>query len=108
MKQVGLLEAVQAGRILLVGTFLHFKKESIAYSDRKTGKPAVFDKIEYSILGANGVVFVQPDTRKMPGFDIAKFACPFKQGAKVVVDIERMEVDRGTTTISGTVELLEA
>jgi len=107
MTKAKLLEAFNAGKILLVGKAMHFKKEVIAYRDRSTGKPATFDKVEFAVLGANGVVFVQPDTRKIPGFDMGKYENPFKPGQDVVVTIDTMSVDKGITTISGTVESLD-
>jgi len=108
MKQANLTEAVMSGKLLLVGTFLHMKKEVVKYSDRQTKQAAEFNKVEYAVLGSNGVVFVQPDTRKMPGFNMEKFVCPFKSNDRVVVEVERIMVDKGISTIAGTIEKLEA
>lgn len=107
MKQAELLAAFNAGKIVVVGKFLHFKAETIAYRDRVSGKPATFDKIEFTVMTANGVVFVQPDTRRIPGFDIAKYKPPFAENAKVVVEIQSMVVEKGVTTIGGTIEALD-
>jgi len=108
MKQAGLVGAIQAGKILFVGKFLLMKKDVVAYRDRESGQPATFNKVEYQVLGADGVVFVQPDTRKIPGFKMETHTCPFKQMQDVVVTIEKMEVSKGQTTIAGTIEALEA
>jgi len=99
---------MKAGHILLVGSMMHFSKEVIAYRDPKTKEPATFNKVQFTVLGANGVVFVQPDTRRMPGFKMETFVSPFKIGQPVVVDVERITVERGVTTIQGMVEPLEA
>lgn len=106
MKQSEVTAAFNAGKIITVATFLHFKKETVAYRDDK-GKPATFDKLEFACLAASGVVFVQPDTRKIPGFDIHTFKCPFVPNDKVVVEIDKLEVVRGVTSIGGTVSKLE-
>lgn len=106
MKLAEVTAAFNAGKILTVATFMHFKKEVVAYRG-KDGKPATFDKIEFACLTANGVVFVQPDTRRMVGFDMETYKCPFKQGDKVVVEINSMTIDKGITTIGGTVSPLE-
>lgn len=107
MKQAEVIKQFESGRILTIGQFLFFKKEVVAYRDSKTGKPATFDKVEFAVLTANGVVLVQPDTRKIPDFDFAKFECPFKQMDKVVVEIDSMTVDKGVTTIGGKISKLE-
>lgn len=106
MKQAEVIAAFNAGKILTVATFLHFKKEVVAYRG-KDGKPATFDKVEYACLSANGIVFVQPDTRKMVGFDMETYKCPFKSGDKVVVEINSMAIDKGITTIGGTIQPLD-
>lgn len=106
MKQAEVISAFNAGKILTVATFLFFKKEKVGYRG-KDGRPAEFDKIEFSVLTANGIVFVQPDTRKIPGFDMETYKCPFKPNDKVVVEIVSMSVDKGITTIGGTVSPLE-
>jgi len=106
MKQTEVTAAFNAGKILTVAVFLHFKKEVVAYRS-KDGKPATFDKIEYACLTANGIVFVQPDTRRMPGFDMETHKCPFKPNDRVVVEINSMSVDKGITTIGGMVSPLE-
>jgi len=106
MKQVEVIAAFNAGKILTVATFLHFKKEVVAYRG-KDGKPATFDKIEFSVLTANGIAFVQPDTRRIPGFDMETYKCPFVPNQRVVVEISSMQVDKGITTIGGTVAPLD-
>lgn len=108
MKQSQILEQIKAGKILFIGKFLHMKKEKVAYRDRETKQSASFDKLEFSLLGANGVVFVQPDTRKIPGFKIETYESPFKAGQEVVVEVEKMQVERGQTTIAGNVTVLES
>jgi len=100
------MAAFNAGKIITVATFLHFKKEVVAYRG-KDGKPATFDKIEYACLTANGIVFVQPDTRRIPGFDMENYKCPFKPNDKVVVELVSMTVDKGITTIGGSVSPLD-
>jgi len=107
MKKADVVAAFESGKIVTIGVFLHFKKEVIAYRDSKTGKPATFDKLEYAVLTANGVVMVQPDTRKIPDFDFAKFECPFKQMDKVVVEVHTMSVNLGVTTIGGNITKLD-
>jgi len=106
MKKAEVLAAFEAGKILTVATFLHFKKEVVAYRG-KDGKPATFDKIEFACLTANGIVFVQPDTRRIPGFDMETYKSPFQPSQKVVVEIFSMIVDKGITTIGGTVSVLD-
>jgi len=106
MKQAEVIAAFNAGKILTVATFLHFKKEVVAYRG-KDGKPATFDKIEFAVLTANGIVFVQPDTRRIPGFEMETYKCPFKPNDKVVVEITSMAVDKGITTIGGTLAVLD-
>lgn len=106
MKQNEVIAAFNAGKILTVATFLHFKKEVVAYRG-KDGRPATFDKIEYTVLTANGVAFVQPDTRRIPGFDMETFKCQFQPNQKVVVEIATMTVDKGITTIGGSLSPLE-
>jgi len=101
------MAAFNAGKIITVATFLHFKKETIGYRDRVSGKPATFDKIEFTVLTAGGVVFVQPDTRRIPNFEMDKYTCPFKPNDKVVVEIQSMSIDKGVTTIGGTIEKLD-
>lgn len=108
MKESELLASVKAGQLLLVGTFVHFKKEVVPYRDRKTGQPATFDKVEFQVLTANGVVSVQPDTRKIPGFKMDSYRCPFKPQQPVVVIVEGMVTERGNTTIAGSISALEA
>jgi len=106
MKQVEVTAAFNAGKILTVATFCHFKKEVVAYRG-KDGKPATFDKIEFAVLTANGIVFVQPDTRKIPGFEMDTYKCQFKPNDRVVVEINSMAIEKGITTIGGTVSPLE-
>jgi len=106
MKHAEVVAAFNAGKILTVATFLFFKKEVVAYRG-KDGKPATFDKIEYSVLTANGIAFVQPDTRRIPGFEMDKFVCPHKANDRVVVEIQTMTVDKGIVTIGGIVYPLE-
>jgi len=107
MKQNQLIDAIKAGKILLVGKFVFMKKEVVPYRDRD-GKPATFNKLEFAVLGANGIIFVQPDTRKMPDFKMDTYVCPFKEMDLVVVEVERMETEKGQTTISGMAQKLEA
>lgn len=107
MKKAELLNAMLAGKILLVGKFVFMKKEVVPYRDRD-GKPATFNKLEFAVLSANGIVFVQPDTRKMPDFKMDTYKCPFKEMDTVVVEVERMETEKGQTTIAGRAEYLEA
>jgi len=106
MKQAEVIAAFNSGKIITVATFLHFKKEVVAYRG-KDGKPATFDKIEYSVLTANGIAFVQPDTRRIPGFEMDKFQCPFKPNDRVVVEISTMTADKGIVTIGGIVHPLD-
>jgi len=106
MKQLEVNAAFNAGKILTVATFLHFKKEVVAYRG-KDGKPATFDKIEFACLTANGIVFIQPDTRRMPGFEMETYKCPFKPNDRVVVEIHTMSIDKGITTIGGQLSPLE-
>lgn len=108
MKKADILGAVNKGAILTIGKFIDFKKEVVAYRDQKTGKPATFDKVEYAVKIATGVVFVQPDTRRIPGFDMATFKCDLQPMDDVVVTIQTMLAERGITTIGGTIEKLEA
>jgi len=108
MKKAQLQEQIISGKILTVGRFVDFKKDVVAYRDRKTGQPATFNKVEYAVKTALGVVFVQPDTRKIPGFSMDTFKCPFEMGDAVVIEIQSMVTERGITTIGGTVEKLEA
>jgi len=107
MKQSELINQFNAGKILVVGQFAHFKKEKVAYRNKVSGAAAVFDKLEYAVLTANGIVFVQPDTRKIPGFDYDKFESPFKPNQKVVIEISSMIVEKGITVIGGTISALE-
>jgi len=100
--------AITSGKILLVGKFMHLKKEVVAYRDKQTGQPSTFNKLEFAVLGSDGVVFVQPDTRRIPGFKMDTYVCPFKSGGDVVVQIERMMTERGITTVVGNIEALEA
>lgn len=109
MKQAQLIEAiVKNGKLLFVGRVVFFKKEIIPYLDKNTRAAATFNKVEYSVVGANGVVFVQPDTRKIPGFNMAKYESPFKNGDLVVVEVQSMFTEKGQTTITGNIEPLEA
>lgn len=97
-----------AGKILMVGKHLVTKKEVVPYRDKKTGAAATFNKVEHQVLREDGVVFVLPDTRKMPGFKMDTYVCPFKPMQDVVIEIENITVDRGTITVAGTVTPLEA
>lgn len=108
MKQANIINNILAGKFLLVGKFVHFKKEVVAYRDRQTGQAATFNKLEFTILTANGIVFVQPDTRKIPGFKMDAYVCPFKDNQQVVIEVEKMVTERGTTTVAGNIEVLEA
>jgi len=108
MKEASLVGEMKSGKILMVGKFLMMKKEVVPYRDKKTGQPATFNKVEFQVFGHEGTVFVQPDTRKIANFNMEAFKSPFKSMQDVVVIIESMEVKLGITTISGTVEPLEA
>jgi len=108
MKQSQLVNAVESGKLLVVGSVVFFKKDVVPYRDKQTGKPATFNKIEYSVVTARGVWFVQPDTRKIKDFDMNTFANPFKNGQRVVVEVESMITEKGQVTVSGNIEPLEA
>lgn len=108
MKKSDILGAINAGKIVAVGKFLDFKKEVVAYRDKPTGKPATFNKLEYCVKVAAGVVFVQPDTRKIPDFNMEAFKCTLQPMDEVLVEIHSMQTERGITTIGGTVSKLEA
>jgi len=95
------------GHIILVGRFLMMKKEVVPYRDRQSGQAATFNKLEFQVLTPNGTVFVQPDTRKMAGFKMETYVSPFKEMQKVVVVIDKLDTQKGITTIAGTIEALE-
>jgi len=107
MKQAELTAAFNAGKIITVARFLHFKKEVIPYRSRVDGKAATFNKVQYTVMTANGVVFVEPDTRQIPGFNMETFKCPFVDNEKIVVEITGMSTEKGVTTITGNVEKLD-
>jgi len=107
MKKADAVEKFLSGQPLQVVGFVHFKKEVITYRDPATKQNATFNKLEFSVVGPDGVAFVQPDTRKIPGFDMEKFQCPYKPGQRLVVHVTKREVNKGVTVIAGTLEPLE-
>lgn len=108
MKKAELVGAIEQGKMLFVGRVVFQKKDVVAYRDKRTGQPATFNKLEFSVVGANGVVFVQPDTRKIPNFKMETYQPPFKIGDMVVVEVESMIQEKGQTTVTGNVEPLVA
>lgn len=107
MKKTEMIDRLMSGRTLMVGTVVHMKKERIEYRDKQTKQKATFDKVTYSLLTGGGVVFLDVDTRKIPGFNFDSYVSPFKTNEKVCIDVDKLVVDKGITTVSGVVSVIQ-
>jgi len=112
MKKAEMLERVMAGDAMIPGTYVLLKKDVIDYTVKKganIGQAAQFNKVSHAIASSkHGVIFVLVDSRKIPGFDMAKYESPFKPGQQVVAVVtDKMTTNMGIKTVSGELHPIE-
>lgn len=107
MKQIEIIDKFNAGNLMLRGRFLLSKAERINYRDKTTKQAATMDKLSHSILTGQGVVFVEEDTRNIPGFSPETYKVQFKEQAQVVVLVSSVKQEMGITTVRGVLHPVE-
>jgi len=107
MKLNQVIDKFNAGNLLLRGRFLLSKAEKINYRDKTTKQAAVMDKLSHTILTGNGVVFVEEDTRNIPGFNPETYRNDYKENQQVVVVVSSVKQEMGITTIRGALHPVE-
>lgn len=113
MKKAEMMDRLMAGEAMIPGTYVLLKKEVIDYTVKKganVGQAAKFNKLSHAIASErHGIVFVQVDARKIPGFDMDKYSTPFKAGQPVVALItDKMTTNMGIKTVSGELHPIES
>jgi len=105
MKTKDLLEAVQAGKLVAVVVWWAGEARVMRWNDRETKQKREMRLVEHSVLVDAGTIKV---TERLPDdADVSKIKVPFKRMQKVVLHIESITVEKGSTRASGTLEPLE-
>ncbi|SDU18064.1 hypothetical protein SAMN05444156_2447 [Verrucomicrobium sp. GAS474] len=105
MKRESILNEVQAGNAVLIGSFLNASAERRNYKDKETGRLKTYATTRAWVTTSTKPV--QVFEYKDDDFDVNKYIPPFKSGTPVVVRVRGMREESGVTIISGDIEALE-
>lgn len=95
------VELFQRGKVVAVGEYRSSKPETIHYRDRESGKAAEFSQLRHTVE-FNGES-VQVSERVGDDFKPAEYRAPFKKGDMVLVELQSMEIVRGSISVRGVV-----
>lgn len=109
MKKNEIVGRVEAGEMLLVGTYSSAKGEKFSYRDKKSGQPRELALIRSWVITPNGPVQVKTfvGEAETHTFDAANVKPLFKPGTPVVVFVKSMSEENGTTIVTGSTEVIE-
>jgi len=99
------IESFLAGDPLMCVEYRGSKAEVIKWRDKETRRPMEGTALRHTVENNAGSIAVNERTDE--NFNVANYHSPFTKGQKVLLRVTGLQVQRGSMTCSGTLEVLE-
>lgn len=104
MTKTEVINAVLNGEKVTVVEYRGSNAEIIKWSDRETQKQMEAPSLRHTVEDAKTSFVVSERLDRTKPFDAAAYKSPFKKGDKVALRFNTVVVNKGVTTVTGTLE----